>query len=301
MRLIYLRRRIQRLRVPHFSLIMSICFFVILLLTFWYGSLRTSYIEASFSYSADLQTTTKQYDRVNNQYGDDHHSRATYSIQPLREKDGITSVESSISMPDSSGNAQKIVTRQYDINTVSGHHAKSGMAKETGYLFAPRGIAKYTSFVHQYAPYDSPATMRYIGQESLHGLPVYVYDATFSKANHIPAPGSTAPNEALEYQPQIKLWIEPTTGWLVKLQEDTTVYSYNTATGERIAPVRHMAASFTESSVRQNIEYARHFKYRLDFGLSTVPIIILALILLLLLTICIKLALHKRLQVRKKQ
>lgn len=280
-------KRIAFFRPPkHTPLILGVALVLLVLLVFWFDSVRLSYVTGDFSYTADLNSTDNFYDASKQRYAGGRNSFTRFTMEPVsRDDDGIVSIVGTVETIAQDGTPVSAISRTYGIDESSGKHVRDqGSVINKGHLLAPRGLDKGESFEYQHVTYDAPAIMDYKAEEQIFDLPVYRYETRYADANRIEVEAAdgtaTAAPSGLEYDPHLTMWIEPTTGWLVKYEEGTTVYSYDRNTGQRGAPVSQFSSVFTDSSVRQHAAYARDLKYRLSFGQQTVPAILVITLLI---------------------
>jgi CHASE1-domain containing sensor protein len=277
----------RKLRETHPSLLVGILFCLAILLTYWVNALRAPYVGTNFLYAADLQTKYSLYDTAQKRYAGDQYGVTTYSVQPIRSNTATTTVESIMRTTSLDNIIVHTTEQKYTIDKLSGQQIGLFAPKaKPAYLFAPRNIPKDTSFNYYHPGYNSLATMDYDGQEVINGLKTYRYTARFADRIESDIPGSDT--QGREYVPTLRLWIEPTTGWLIKFQDSATQYFYDKKTGERQSPISHAASSFTDASIRQNAAYARQLKYGMEFGQQIAPSILLACLLLAALVAFVK-------------
>jgi CHASE1-domain containing sensor protein len=279
----------------HVARWLSAILVVLALLIFWAQSILTPYIDDDFSYSASLQTTENDYDAVTERYGSDHYILSNFSIDRLDDTTTNKALlRSTFGVHQPETQTTQTTTQQFTASPTSGQ-LLSVHSSQPVYIFAPRGIARGASFVSWQQAYNTTATMQYADRELLLGLPVYRYTAQFANNGYVIAnqahslqtaqqlTGTNTSGQASEYRPQITIWIEPTTGWLVKYREDTTRYAYDTVAGKQGVPISHISSNFTDATVKQQVDYTRQLKYRLDFGLQAAPSVLIVVLLTILL------------------
>jgi CHASE1-domain containing sensor protein len=260
-------------------LIISAVLLLIALVMLWYESAHVLYVPPDFAYSADILSTDNAYDTVNNRFAGERYTRGKFFVRPIADApNGMVEVESNFESNALNGRPASAASQTYQVDPRTGKYASDGSASEASYLFAPRHIQKETSFRYRHIAYEAPVRMDYADQETLFGLNAYRYESNFRDAARVELtnPSRAVPEgEGVLYTPRIQLWIEPTTGWLLKYEEDTTLSYFDRATGERLRPYHTFTNVFTEESVRQHVQYARTIKQRISFGQQAAPSIIL--------------------------
>lgn len=144
------------------------------------------------------------------------------------------------------------------------HRAGVGDTDRTGYLFAPKNLHKQ-DFIYWHINYDTAATMKFLSEETILGLPVYRYEARYTvdqtaNLGHLPQVPET---RGVNLDIQLQTWIEPKTGHMIKYQDDTTAYYYDKKTSTRIAPWNKFGNTYTDVSVREHVKNAREEKQKL--------------------------------------
>lgn len=73
----------------------------------------------------------------------------------------------------------------------------------------------------------------------------------------------------------ISMWIEPVSGYVVKLEERSEEYFYfDTKTGKKIAPYNQFLNIYTEESVREHVEYAAQTRNRVLVIQAVIPVVL---------------------------
>lgn len=276
----YLPPVLRKLRIHHAGLIVSALAILAVLGLQSIDSLTKPYIDEHFAYTADLQTTEIAYDDPAKQHGSKTYTITNYTLRAISTSGGTALVRTTRAAMPEAANKTETTTRQDTIHVRNGLYVSSGHTQSTEtYLFAPRDIDKDVSFLSRYPGYDATATMRYQGTERLHGLSVYRYKAEYT--GDIAASAQNTSDKRLHYRPGVTIWIEPTSGWLVKSREETNLYRADSASNDT-GPARagHISRVSTEASVRQHVDYARQLKYQLDLGRQVAPGVLLAGIVL---------------------
>ncbi len=286
----------QKLSIRYlFPLLGLGCLFITVLLL-WLAAAKEPYVQENFSYTADILTTDNFYDQTNERYAGERYTQAKfyyYLIHNLTHtQDESARIASVLDTVAIGGERAGIITRQQTIRLRDGKSLSSSGVHAAGpeYLFAPRNLKKGQPFTYRHVTYDMPAHMRYAGQETLFGLPVYRYETRYQGTGRIEqtkqvgqkgiAASGVPTTQDIEHQPHLQVWVEPTTGWLVKVVSDTTSYSFDRKSGKRIAPYNRSRAQYTEESVRQHVAYARALTSKQIFARRVGPVLMLLVVLL---------------------
>ncbi len=268
--------------LPLLSLALIICGFVL----FWLQGVQRPYIDNDFSYSANIVATDSAYDQLNQRYAGDRYSRGkvNYTVDTLNPGHAI--LGETVDVTTVEGQPLAHIERHVAANPQTGRYVSEA---DAGYVFAPRKLHAGQNFTYRHLAYDAPATMHYAGQETLYGLTVFRYAASYPPGLHIydnDAAASLPAGQRLEWHPQLQVWVEPTTGWLVKFVDTGELTLDTTQTGT-VMPFDKYSTYYTENSVSQQAAYAKNLKQQMDFDTQIAPccivIIVLGLVLWLVL------------------
>jgi len=254
------------LRVRHFPLIVGVLIVMVTIIAVWLSSWNALYIDKNFSYSADLQTTLNTYDPATQHYQAPTYMVTSYSAQLITSDLSSALLKDSVStlQPDGQSYQQ---TSQFWANAKNGrvYHDNT-----VSYVMGPRNIQKNQSFNYWYASQKKAVRMHYESTEKIFGLPVYSYTGKASSQTTDPlAPEN---DQKIQRNVQFRLWIEPTTGWLIKAQITDNDYQISAS---KKTPARYSSVNFTEATVRQHVSYAKQLKTKLNFGTQVAPSILL--------------------------
>jgi len=258
--------KMQRLKSvqAHLALLgLSIAAIITALCVLWFDVANQPALPASFSYSADAVATKTSYGPNADQ---------PITKQYLTAKIQLTltdrTVENNAVSTTATGDIVSVIASNRPVDPTTGLY--NGQPSDT-YVMAPRNLKKGQDFQTRFPTYDVPTAMKFQGEDTVLGLKTYTYAAEFSE----PIQG-TWQEEKVSFTPELRLWIEPTTGWLVKYQDDSTL---------RVAGAdgaySHISQKASSESVRQHVSYAKTQKTRMVFAQQVAPGVILSIILAL--------------------
>lgn len=242
--------------------------FFALLLPFWvfWAQDELNEMPPDFSYSAEITSIDNFYDESRNEYTGEQYSKTNYSYEAIKSDDQNIILKHIFDVRTLNDEAIFQVEREYGVDRYTGKHVPGiGDKDREGYLFAPRDLKKGEPFTYWHINYDGPAEMNFVGEELIHGLNTYHYEADYSQTridqtenlSYLPGVGT---ERGILVQPSLELWVEPKTGYLVKYQDDTTAYYYNLETGELQNPWNHFTNQFSEDSVVNKVKEAKFIK-----------------------------------------
>lgn len=257
--------------------IVACSFLAVIPLWIWIVAPQLTKLPNNFSYKADVVSLDNFYNEAKQQFSGEARSVTKFSYEVTGEKDGILTVKNIFDVRKVTGEKIFSVERLYGIDPKTGKHvAGYGDRDRDGYLFAPKDLQKGEPFTYWHINYDGPAHMTFVREENLLGLSVYRYETDFKgvridqtkNLTNLPSVGVT---RGIELEPHLELWVEPTTGRLIKYKDDTIAYYYDLMTGKRLNPWNHFTNNYTSESVIEQVGIARQEKLRLTLIEYIVP------------------------------
>ncbi|QQG40074.1 MAG: CHASE domain-containing protein [Candidatus Aenigmatarchaeota archaeon] len=241
-------------------------------------------IQNNFHYSADVASTDNFYNEETDAYNGKVGSVTRFSYETVSSKGDVRTIKNNFNVRKPTGEKIFSVERLYGIDAKSGRHvADAGDRVRNGYLFGPRHADK-SGYVYWHVNYDEPANLIFKGEETLNGLMVYRYETDYradqtANLGHLPGvPESRGVNLDIN----LRVWIEPTSGYLVKYEDRTIAYYYNIRTGERIAPWNSFHNEYTQESIATHIAEAKIRRDRVLWYDTAIPGAFVALAVMLL-------------------
>ncbi len=237
-------------------------------------------IPSDFEYKADVMSTDNFYDDAIGEFSGEVASSTYFTYKVDSMKDGKLLIKNVFDVSKPDGEPIFSVERLYGINPSTGKHILGfGDHDREGYLFAPRmkGVLKQATdkaeFTYWHVNYDSPALMKFKAEEDIFGLKVYRYESNYmadQTANlaHLPDVGVT---RGVNLDINLQLWIEPTTGKMVKYEDSTQAFYYDLATGRRLHPWNKFANRFRDESVVSQVRIIEDGRQRLVFWGTITP------------------------------
>jgi len=250
---------------------------IAVLVILWWDVVHKPYLQDDFSYNAGTVSTETIYENdgktvdatrylINNlelrfANNDSTHLKTSYNSTstnntPFFDKERLLRVDSS--------------RGRYIIDGKTGPH-----------VLGPRGIRQGISFSYMHPKYPAVAEMNYVSTQTIDGILTYKYQSTYP-TTRLPAKEPNAhlnKHEKLAYDPSIQLWIEPKSGWLIKYEDNSAIYRYDTKTGERGALYASIAERTSGISVSQNAAYALSLQRRMTFASQAAPSLLFAIFL----------------------
>lgn len=239
---------------------------------------------SNFKYSAEILSLDNFYDEKAKKFEGEHISKTLfyYKVSEIHPKYLV--INNIFSVAKLSDKPIFSVSRIYYIDRYQGLHVKAENKIREGYLFAPRYVNQ-RPFHYWHVNYDKPALMKFQKKEMMDGLLVYLYTthyeadqtADVNKLKDVPE------RKGVKANIQLKLWIEPVSGWLIQYQDNTLAYFYDCKTGKPLAPWNKFSNRYTYNSIKEQIEFAKYFKWKILFIDFIIPGILFVGALLLLL------------------
>ena len=238
-------------------------------------------LSRNFSYKADLLSQDNFYNPISKAFGGVIYSKAQISFIVEKEKDDVLIIKNLFEAKKPNGEKIYAVERKYGINPITGEHVKYyGDRVRSGYLFAPRGLAKGQEFIYWHINYNVPAYMHYKGVEHIQGLKVYKYQARFkadqSKELGLP---NALDKRGVELDVVLNIWVEPLSGYLIKYQDTSIAWYYDIKSHQRLIPWNRFSNAYSNISIADQVEQCKKEREKIILVNYGVP---LALVLVLI-------------------
>ncbi len=275
-----MRVGMRRPNIPkkHAALYAALFFFVAAMFVLWYEGASRPYIDDDFSYSANYASSDRFYDAESQTYQGERYAKSTLFYQADDSKNDSVTVRSVFKSVGIDGSTIATITRERQADSNSGVYIPyEGEAGSSGdeYIFAPRNLHAGDAFTTRYPVYDVPAHMQFVAEEEVLGLRVFRYETDYSDVGRIErsdvTDGTPSGEYGIAYAPHLTWWVEPETGWLIRVEDTTVIQAYSRQTGDILRPLNTYTSRFTDESVQQHVEYVKSLKYRIQFAKRTVP------------------------------
>lgn len=224
--------------------------------------LGVPYVEVAtkeFNYTASIVSVDNFFNENLKKFEEGIYSKTQFFYQFVSQEKGVYLIKNVFDVKTPEDKPIFSVERLYGINPKTGMHVLNyGDRDRTGYLFAPRNLRKQ-DYVYWHINYDAPATMHFQNEEIIYGLKTYRYASKYmvdqtANLGHLPGvPDKRGINNDVELQ----VWIEPTSGRLIKYQDNTIAYYYDIKTHDRLHPWNKFTNHYQEQSVRDQVKQAK--------------------------------------------
>lgn len=173
------------------------------------------------------------------------------------------------------------ISRSYAVDPVSFAFVTSTTSPQReGYFFSPRLNIFGKDYTYWHINYDAPARMTYVGTEEKGGLRTYRYRASYEgqlldqteSLGHLEGVGERL---GILVEPQLDVWVEPITGYLIDYEENATAYFYELSSGERLSPWNQFSNTLSEDSVSHQAMSARSERARMLLVGAVAPLLLI--------------------------
>ena len=222
-------------------------------------------ISTDFVYKADILSIDNFHDESRGKFLGEQLSKTIFSYTLAGKTGGVYLLNNIFDVKTLSGKPIFNTTRIYAVDRAGRHVPGHGDKDRTGYLFGPRNLKSEQPFTYWHINYDEPARMKFKSQETINDLVVYRYEADYhadqtSDLAHLPGVGV---EHGINLDINLKLWIEPMTGRMIKYEDSATAYYYNLTTNERIHPWNQFSNRLTASSIAEQVDIAKTAKHKI--------------------------------------
>ena len=266
--------------VPKHAVLMIVISFLVICILLFFVKPRLETIPDNFYYGAEIFSLDNFYDTELGDFSGEQISKTKFSYETIAKKSDVSMIKVLFDVRQITGDKIFTVERLYGINRKTGEHVLGyGNRDRNGYLFAPKGLKKGENYTYWHINYNSPAYMKFQGEEELYGLKVYRYMADYhadqtKRLLHLPLVGK---ERGVELDTNLQIWIEPVTGRLIKYEDHAIAYYYNILTGERLLPWNKFSNRYREESVKEQVLIAKNEKIKINLAGKIIPGILIFL------------------------
>lgn len=217
---------------------------------------------------------------------------ATRNLSTGKADDDTVIWTMKVKLSDAAGNAvtsytDRVAVDRDSMKAKSGHGEKVIDDKYGERAVKHEGLTYHFPFHTEKKSYDffdvntgKAYPAKYTGTGELDDLDVYTFEQTVpaTKIREAQVPGQllgvAAPQVTLDvfYTNKRKLWVEPTTGWILKAQEAATTTLRMPGTNQDVATVLSTDLTFTDETVDDLADRAEDDKGKIDLVEKTLPL-----------------------------
>ena len=253
----------------------ALCIGLVIPVWFFFVTPALLSIPSNFSYRADIDSHDNFYDESKGQYSGKIKSKTQFYYEVVSKQEHILLVKNVFDVRKPTGERIFSVERLYGIDPKTGKHVEAfGDENRSGYLFAPRHVKKGQDFTYWHINYDAPALMKFTGEENILGLKVYRYEAAYmvDQTKNLGTLPGVPDKRGVNLDIDLKTWVEPVTGRMIKYQDATTAYFYDSKTKQRLHPWNQFGNTLTDASVADQVRITRFEIFKTRFIENIVPI-----------------------------
>lgn len=271
---------LEILRSKRFVLPYLLSFILLLLAVLWivFIAPELKKIPRNFSYTANTLSFDNLFDESSGKFEGENISKTEFSYRVVASNKKFLTLRNIFKVSTWSNRPIISVERFLFVDPYTGKYVKvKGRQERSGYLFGPRNPGN--SFEYWHVNYDVGAYVKFVEDEKINGLTVKRYQALLQAdqtKNLTNLPGVPL-NRGILTKANLQLWIEPVSGWLVKVQDNSVAYYYDKKTGILLHPWNKFSNVYTENSIRQQVYNARLLKWKILAIDYIVPAILILL------------------------
>ncbi|MCA9364249.1 DUF3068 domain-containing protein [Candidatus Kaiserbacteria bacterium] len=238
-------------------------------------------VSDDFTYSADVISLDNFYDEKKKVFSGEQRSVTTFDFTRIEDKedsvDDVALIKNVFDVRTVTGDRIISIERTYGVDDETGRHVPgAGDHDREGYLFAPHGVTKDESFIYWHVNYDRPIEMVFAGEEIIEGVRTYRFRSDFGvdqtdSLTHLPGVPETL---GVNLDVSLTIWIEPTTGWLVKYADKAVAYYYDQETKVRTHPWNSFSNRYARASALQQADYAAKLRTEVLLVKYVVPLLV---------------------------
>jgi len=204
-------------------------------------------------------------------------SKTQNYAEVIGHKDGIALVHCTFDVQTLSGEKIAHFERLNGIDPRTGKHVPGyGEQDRDGYMWGPRNLKKGEPFTRWHVNYNAPANLKYVGTEKIEGLKTYMYEADYNadqteNLGHLP---DVPEKYGINVDVNLKVWVEPVTGRMIKYEDHSNAYFYDVKTTARIHEWNRFNNRLTLPSIQKNVADARTEKLQILLLQWVIPLAI---------------------------
>jgi signal transduction histidine kinase/CHASE1-domain containing sensor protein len=246
-------------------------------------------IPKDFFYRADVISVDNFYDEKWGYYKWEQYSNTQFFYEVVNKNWSILTIKNTFHVATPEGKTIFKTEPLYGISQFTWKHVTwYGDRDRDWYLFAPRWLSEKEEFPYWHVSNNKTITMRFVGDRQLYGIRLLKYESEYSGPidqtefmGHLPG----VPEErGVKLGNIITLWIEPISGYVVKIEDRSEEYFYfDIKTGKKIVPYNQFLNTYTEQSVREHAKNALQARNKIIIVEIVVPgLLVLAFIVALI-------------------
>ena len=241
----------------------------------WVIAPYTQKFPRDFSYSANLFSIDNFYDEKEQRFSGEIFSVTKFTYEAVGSEDGTLIIRNVFDATKPSGEKIFTVSRVNGIDPFTGAHVPGkGDRDRKGFLFAPKNLNK-EDFIYWHINYDTPANMKFQGEEIIGGLRVYRYACSYKadQTKDLPHLAELHPGLGVELDINLQTWIDPITGWLIKYDDNTTGWYYDINAKKRLRPWNRFHNEFNQSSIIHQLQIVKNKRSQINWLTIYLPVL----------------------------
>jgi PAS domain S-box-containing protein len=284
-----IQSKIKKLRFNVIAIIFAVIF--ALLIPLWNIVFVPHIInlDDDFSYTADVWSQDILFDETTGEFGQPQNSKSTLSYSADVADGDILTITNSFHVKKLDGGTIFEVNRLYGIDSYTTEHTYGfGDRDRDGYLFGKPNSTD--EFLYWHTNYDQALVMEYAGKDTLYDYTVNKFSTSFTSdqtnelSGTVPEVGA---NTGVTLEGSLEMWVDPSTGYLIKYSDTVDASFYDLETGEVLEPWNSFSNKVSEESVQKNIQSVRIINRNTLF-VRYLPVVVFFLLLVFSLGISYK-------------
>lgn len=241
-------------------------------------------LPSNFRYDADVVSVDNFYDPELKTFKGEQYSKTKFYYEVIANNQYYLDIRNVFEVQTVDFKTVFKAEPVYKVDSITGVVVNGSNSNES-YLFAPRNLKRNQSFDYRHVTSTEPLTMKYDSEEYLYGLKVYKYkkdnSKPFDQTQFLTFHQDVGITKGVELISDVNLWIEPITGYVVKIEDFSTDYYYfDLKTREKLYPYNKFLNTYSEESVKSHAQKALYQKTKSIIVLYVVPITLLLIAVL---------------------
>lgn len=258
---------------PKIYTLLGISFFILAITTYIFFSHKNFFIDKDFHYEADVISSDSFYDPGSEKYSQEFlsNSRFYYDLKSISSENAV--IQNFFDVRKQNGDPIFNVIRNYTIDKNKGTHQETIDDREV-YLFSPNLLSKKDVFLYRHVNYDAPIEMKYQETVSIDGLKLFHFQGSVSadQTDNLTYLPEVPEKRGIITEGVVDIWIEPSSGYLVKYKDSAIAWYYDQITTKKIHPWNSFSNHFTDLSESFHVNQAKAYKGKVILFVVLIPL-----------------------------
>lgn len=266
----------RRNEIQKLFLCLSIAFLAALPLWRYVVLLELEKIPSDFSLKAELFSVDNFFDSEKNDFKGEEISKSLLTINVSFVQEDVLLLDTVFDVETLSGEQIFRAEKQFGVDAKTGKNVPGyGDQDREGFFLFPKHAEK-KSYTFWHYSFTKPVLLDFVGEEILHNLQVYHYTGSLAeqKGIHQWEVGIVPEDTLIFSKVQVNVWIEPTSGYFVKLRDTGETFYHDPVTKQMLFPKNKYSNTFADDTIANQVLRAYRQKQSIILYEQLIPILL---------------------------